>query len=475
VGRLVERAPDLGRIGAAGDRDATDAGHRHPGLGVAHPDGGGQERRVAHEPGVAPVLGGARLARRRHVRQGRRGAGAALHVGFQDLGGEARGLLGDDLSTRGVVLVDHVAVAVGHALDDVGPVADPTVGQHRGRPRHVDGVDLLGADRQRQVPGIELGGDAHGPGQRDHPVETHELAEAQEAAVRRRRGGRGDGAVAAPSVGVVVGHVGVRVAPRVGERARTRAVDDVVGDQAGLEGGGEHEDLERRARLAGALGRQVVAIAVEARSPDHGPHRARLGGDRHQGGGELPAGVGQDVVAGRQGEELGLGAEGGLDAQTALEEGVVPLRRGGPQLLHVEELLLDLLDEVVVGLGQHVDAGLGQRRDVVEVRFLLGDVAQLHDAVERDPPALPGDIGLQHGVIGHRVLDQAGQERGLAPVELVDVLAPVDLRRGLDPVGATAEVDLVQVALEDLPLAHRLLELDGEDGLTGLAVEVLAG
>ena len=48
---------------------------------------------------------------------------------------------------------------------------------------------------------------------------------------------------------------------------------------------------------------------------------------------------------------------------------------------------------------------------------------------------------------------------------------PVGLRGSLDPVGTGAEVDGVEVGLEDLVLGHLLLEAQGEHGLTGLALE----
>ena len=60
------------------------------------------------------------------------------------------------------------------------------------------------------------------------------------------------------------------------------------------------------------------------------------------------------------------------------------------------------------------------------------------------------------GVELGRVVEDAGERRGLLEVELGGVLAEVGLGGGLDAVGAAAEVDGVEVALEDLLLADLL-------------------
>ena len=62
-----------------------------------------------------------------------------------------------------------------------------------------------------------------------------------------------------------------------------------------------------------------------------------------------------------------------------------------------------------------------------------------------------------------------------ARVSCVDRLAEVLLGGGRHAVGAVAEVDGVQVQLEDALLRVALLELPGEGGLGDLAVEGLLG
>ncbi len=89
------------------------------------------------------------------------------------------------------------------------------------------------------------------------------------------------------------------------------------------------------------------------------------------------------------------------------------------------------------------------------------------------PGAGVGAVGRVEG--GRRVQDRR-EHRALLDGEVLGVLVEVRLRRGLDAVGAAAEVDGVQVALEDLVLGllaldlqrhERLLHLAGEGALLG--------
>ena len=77
--------------------------------------------------------------------------------------------------------------------------------------------------------------------------------------------------------------------------------------------------------------------------------------------------------------------------------------------------------------------------------------------------------GFLRRVPARRRLDHAGQHRALGDRELRDVLVEVRLRRRLDAVGAAAEVDRVEVVLEDLVLALLLGDLDREHDLLVLA------
>ena len=117
----------------------------------------------------------------------------------------------------------------------------------------------------------------------------------------------------------------------------------------------------------------------------------------------------------------------------------------------------------------------GLRRLRQELRELLlgavrGRQPALGDhAVEDEVPPLGGLLEVLRGVPPRRRLDGAGEHRALGHREVLDVLAEVRLARRLDPVRAAAQVDDVQVVLEDLVLALLLGDLDREDDLLVLA------
>jgi hypothetical protein len=98
----------------------------------------------------------------------------------------------------------------------------------------------------------------------------------------------------------------------------------------------------------------------------------------------------------------------------------------------------------------------------------------LHHALEQGvaPLLCPGRVGPG---VAHRGRRQQLGERGrLVGLELGGGAVEVGARRGLDAVGALAEVHLVQVALEDLVLVDVALELDRDHRLAHLAQHACA-
>ena len=69
-----------------------------------------------------------------------------------------------------------------------------------------------------------------------------------------------------------------------------------------------------------------------------------------------------------------------------------------------------------------------------------------------------------------RPLGQAGQHRALAERKLLRRLAEIAARRHLDAPGAAAEIDGIEVELENLRLGQRVLEARGDDHLADLAL-----
>ena len=78
-------------------------------------------------------------------------------------------------------------------------------------------------------------------------------------------------------------------------------------------------------------------------------------------------------------------------------------------------------------------------------------------------------LRLRLGASLRRRLHQPGEHRGLRQRHETRALAEIFLRRRLDPIGARAEIDAVQIEFEDLVLRVAALEPEREDRLLDLA------
>ncbi len=167
------------------------------------------------------------------------------------------------------------------------------------------------------------------------------------------------------------------------------------------------------------------------------------------------------AVQGAVGGFLEVRVERGVDGEAALVQllrTVLPL-----------EILAHLLDEErrdrLLGrrLPPHLDRPL--RRGV---RLGLRDVAffghPLQDVVAA--PHGPPHVDVRALPLGR--LDDAGDERRFVQRQVLRSLVEVEPGGGFDAVRAVAEVDLIAVEREDLPLGVALLDLDGEEGLLDL-------
>jgi hypothetical protein len=92
-------------------------------------------------------------------------------------------------------------------------------------------------------------------------------------------------------------------------------------------------------------------------------------------------------------------------------------------------------------------------------------------AIEHIP--LPADRGLRptQWIGTARRLRQPGEQRGLSERETADIFPEQRLRGGSDAVGAGAEVDVIEVEIEDLVFRELRFELDREDELLCFALE----
>ena len=76
-------------------------------------------------------------------------------------------------------------------------------------------------------------------------------------------------------------------------------------------------------------------------------------------------------------------------------------------------------------------------------------------------------------VVARRRLRQAGQHRDLGQIQVAQIFSEIDLGGRREAVGALAEIDLVDVELEDLVLGQAVLDLEGEQRFVELARERL--
>ena len=177
---------------------------------------------------------------------------------------------------------------------------------------------------------------------------------------------------------------------------------------------------------------------------------------------------------------LQVGIERGAHRKAAVDAAVAD---GGALGAAVEAVLAEVGDEraphvlgEVVGRidlrAERADVDL-ERLGLGGLGLLAGDVADVGHLID-DPVAPDGRLlGLAEGMIVVGRLRQGRQVGGLLDGELAQLLAEVVERRGGHAVGADAEVDLVEVELEDLVLRVGALDADGEDRLLQLALELL--
>ncbi len=185
------------------------------------------------------------------------------------------------------------------------------------------------------------------------------------------------------------------------------------------------------------------------------------------------------VPHGLVGRLLVAQVDGGLDGEAAVAHQVPALVRGaaerGVRVEVVERVAAEqghlTVDAAVVGLLR-----LQPERPVLgAVCLLLGDRAELGHPVQHDVAPLDRQVVAVGRVELRRVLHEPGQRGGLVEVELACVDAEEVLGRGLDAVGAVAEVGGVQVALEDPVLRVLLLQGDREPQLAHLACVAVVG
>ena len=103
--------------------------------------------------------------------------------------------------------------------------------------------------------------------------------------------------------------------------------------------------------------------------------------------------------------------------------------------------------------------------------LLLGDETFVDHVLDHVVEAVFVHLRVVRGVGGTWALDHRGQQSGLADVEFRGRLVEVVLSCHFDAVGATAEVDGVEVVREDLVLRLLLVDLERDEHLLDLAIK----
>ena len=341
--------------------------------------------------------------------------------------------------------VEHLAARASHLGDAIG-LDRRALGSDPGKGlRHLDHPHFRGAEHHRGE-GVDLGIDPEPPRHRGDRAEPDLVAELGCDGVDRiGKGGAQIGLADVPAVRVA------RAPPVDGDGG----VDHLVlGHVTCLQRGEIDEQLPCRTRLAHRGGGAVVIAGDVIGAPHHREDR--------------PVTVKTDQRALRPLRRIRLdrGGRGALHADV----------ERGP---HLDRLVgfgqndIELRQHPVGEIAHRVLPGilLQLHRADIDLRLIGGDVALLAHQPQHHLGAADRGLDVGGGRIGAGCLDQPGNDRRLADVEFSRGVAEEFAGGRVDPVGAAAEIDLVQVELEDLLLGEFPFERHRQHRLARLAIE----
>ena len=412
---------------------------------------------------------------------------------------------------------DHGGVVVGQNLDiGLGLVIDAVVGKGRIGRRHVHSAETVGQAAQTQ------GADIHVLRRQGQVQVLRGKAERLRNA-HLLQGLHGDGVDGRLDAVAHRGPARIGVGRVLGPRAAVQQLDRVV-----VKGGGRrhHAGVQCRGigrqRLDGGAGLLDIRGIVPQPVPLLGPHVAHHGHDVAGGGlDDGDAGVDQLAVGGGQvvqappvlvdglGDLLDLRVQGGVDVVAAVVDADPGLLRG--DAVQLRQIGGHVIQHLVHEPGVDVGAAGGLRHDVRGRGGAVGEVELLrlgglrllrcqivqaglaHVRIAAGHPVqdhllahlvglpgrcggavLPGDGDGGHGAVHGGVVGDGDEACALRHVQLRHILAEVELRGGLHAVATLAQIDGVQVHLQDLPLGVVLLELQRPEDLPHLAVDGVA-
>ena len=345
------------------------------------------------------------------------------------------------------MLVDHVAVrsdASNAVRRDRHPLL-PDRGEGAG---HVDQPHVRGAEHHRRL-GVDRRGDAEAPRHIGDGAEADFLAK-----LRRDRVDR----VGERSADRDLARIAARIVARAPAVDRHRLVDDDIVDLVpGLQRSEINEQLERRARLTNRLRRAVVDRGDIILAADHCADTA-VAIEADQRTLRIARRVLPDRLVG-----------GALHAK-------VERRPYLQRRLGFVDQRLELGQRPIGEIAHAVLARLGRELDRARIGSgggRLADLAGLGHHVEDDAGTAHRRFGIGGRRIMRRRLDEACDHRGLGKAQIARRMAEEFAASGVDAVRAAAEIDLVEIELEDLVLREFALDGQREHRLAHFSAEII--
>ena len=141
----------------------------------------------------------------------------------------------------------------------------------------------------------------------------------------------------------------------------------------------------------------------------------------------------------------------------------------------VENLAADFLGEILRSedLGPALALDDAKRLSLGGFALFLGGEAVLDDMVDDPVAASYGAVREFERVVIARRLGQGRKIGAIGKGQFVESLVPIGLGGGGHAIGADAEIDLVEIELEDLLLGEGALDADGKDRFLQLALDGL--
>ena len=343
------------------------------------------------------------------------------------------------------MLVQYVAIRRRHLEDTVGLHRLAARGYAGESPRHVEHARFRASQHHGGI-GADRGRDPEPAGHAGDRAETHLVTQLRGDGILRVRKCSAEAHLSA------IGAARIARAPSID---RDRRIDHgVVGRVARLQRREIHEQLPCRARLPQRTDRPVV-IRLDVVGPAH--HRQ----DR-----TIPVQADQSAL--RPARRIGADRFDCLGLQLWVD--------GGPNLDRFERLR-----QQHVELWQHPVAEIadGVRRSLlaqlygrdIDLRFVGSDAPLIAHQAEHGAGAADGGIDIGRRRIARRRLDQSGNNGGLADGQVGGGVTEETATGAVHTVGAAAEIDLVEIKLENLLLGELRFERHGQHHFARLAID----